>query len=78
MPSFHQASAKSWAAIRASTHIGTYQLLEKLRIDGPQALTDLPPYVQDCLSDMVAAGFVTQEEGVISITEDGIKHLRSF
>lgn len=77
MPNLFDASPKSWGALKASTRMGTYAILDALVI-GPKPVAELRPHEVECLADMKAAEWVEETDGVLTITAEGRKHLKSF
>ncbi|MER9176185.1 hypothetical protein NKH72_21650 [Mesorhizobium sp. M0955] len=78
MPSFSDATPAHWAQIRASTSVATYQVMESLK-EKPMIRSDVPAIHTAVLAELILAGWVIESEaGEISLTEAGLKHLRSF
>lgn len=78
MPSFNDATPAHWAQIRATTSVTTYQLMEALQA-APMRHSELSVLQTEALDDLILAGWVIQSEaGEISLTADGLKHLKSF
>ncbi|MER9496335.1 hypothetical protein NKI86_31740 [Mesorhizobium sp. M0320] len=78
MPSFSDATPAHWAQIRASTSVATYQVMESLK-EKPIMRSDLPAIHTAAVADLMLAGWIIESEaGEISLTEAGLKHLRSF
>lgn len=78
MPSFGEASSRDWAQMYASTSIASYDLMDKLRA-GPRVLGELSPREAKAAAELLEAGWIADDgNGQLSLSDDGLKHLKSF
>ena len=78
MPRMEDLSPKQWAAYRCSLSLWTYELLDNISDGSSRVIADLPPGIKERMPDLLAAEWVKEEDGRVTITEAGLKHLDSF
>lgn len=78
MPSLSNATPKQWAQIYASTRVSTYEILDMLR-NGPVRTDALTARLREHFGELVRTGWISvSDEDVITLTEEGRRHLASF
>ena len=73
MPSFKDCTEKDWAGLRASTKISTYEVFNCL-----QHGVQLPSQFADNIEEMKTAGWLSEGDNGLEITDAGFDHLKSF
>lgn len=78
MPSFHEVDARGWAQMYASTDVLSYEIMDVLA-KGPMSSDAIPAHYVKGIDQLLKAEWIERlDDGSLTLSDAGRRHLASF